>query len=132
MHHRLARPHRDPPERHRHAFGLERPLDEVVVADRGAAGGDEDIGAEVAGAADAVGGGLDGVGGDAEIDGLGALVTGQRPQRVAVGIDDLPGAGGLARHHQLVAGGQDGDLRPAAHGKLRDSSCRRRATDRGR
>ncbi len=63
-------------------------------------------------------GGLDGIGGDAEIDGLGAFVAGQRPQRVAVGIDDLSGAGGRARHHQFVAGGEHRDLRPAAHGKL--------------
>ena len=93
MHHRLARPHRDPPERHRDALGLQRLLDQVVVADRGAAGRDEDIGAAVAGAADALRGGLDGVGGDAEIDGLGAFGARQRPQRVAVGIDDLAGAG---------------------------------------
>ena len=79
VHHRLARPHRDPPERHGDALGLQRALDEVVVADRGAAHGDQDIGAGVAGAADAVGGGLDGVGGNAEIDGLGALGARQRP-----------------------------------------------------
>ena len=94
-------------------------LDQVVVADRGAAGRDQDIGAGVAGAADAVGGRLDRVGGNAEIDGLGALGARQRPQRIAVGIDDLAGAGRRARHHQFVAGGEHRDLRAAAHGKFR-------------
>ena len=95
VHHRLARPHRDLPERHGDALGLQRPLDEVVVADRGAAGRDQDIGAGLAGAADAGHGGFQGVGGNAEIDDVGALMARQRPQRIAVGIDDLPGAGGL-------------------------------------
>ncbi len=127
MHHRLARPHRDPPERHGDAFGLQRLLDKIVVADRSAAGGDEDIGAAVAGAADAQRGRLDGVGGNAEIDGLGAFVTGQRAQRVAVGIDDLSGAGSRARHDKFVASGEDCDLRPAAHGKIGivHASCQR-------
>ena len=90
MHHRLARTHRYPPERHGDAFGLQRLFDQVVVADRGATGGDEDIGAGLAGAPDAGRGVRNSVGGNAEIDGLGALLAGQRPQRLAVGIDNLP------------------------------------------
>ena len=119
VHHRLARPHRDPPERHGDAFSLQRLLDEVVVADRGAAGGDQDIGAAVAGPADSFRGGGDRVGGNPEIDGLGALGPRQRPQRIAVGIDDLPGAGDRARHHKFVAGGEHRDLRAAPHSQLR-------------
>ena len=119
VHHRLAGPHRDLPERHGDAFGFQRLLDEVVVSHRGAAGGDENVGAAVAGAADAQRGRLDGVGRNAEIDGFGAFLAGQCAQRIAVGIDDLTGARGRARHYQLVAGGEDGNLRPPAYGKLR-------------
>ena len=46
VHHRLAGPQRDLPERQRQAFGGERLLHQVVVADRGAAGGHQDVGAE--------------------------------------------------------------------------------------
>ena len=90
-----------------------------MVADRGAAHGDQDIGVRLARPADALRGGGDRVGGDPEIDDLGALGARQRPQAVAVGIDDLAGAGGYARHHQFVAGAEDGDFRAAAHRKLR-------------
>jgi len=79
VHHRLARPHRNPPERHRNAFGFERPLDEVVVPTEAPPVVTRNIGAQVPGAADAIRRGLEGVGGDAEIDGLGAFVTGQMP-----------------------------------------------------
>src|SRR6185369_1851783 len=58
-------------------------------------------------------------GGDSEIDDLGALGARQRPQAVAVGIDDLAGAGGYAGHHQLVAGAEHRDFRAAVHRKLR-------------
>ena len=94
MHHRLARPHRDAPERHRRALGLQRPLDQVVVADRGPAHGDQDICFKLAGAADALRGGGDRVGGDPEIDDLGALGARQRTDSVAVRIDDLARARG--------------------------------------
>ena len=67
VHHRLARPHRDHPERYGDALGLQRSLDKVVVADRGAAGRDQDIGAGLAGTADAGYGGFHGIGGNAEI-----------------------------------------------------------------
>ena len=93
MHHRLAWPHRDPPERHGDTFGLQGLLDEVVVADRSPARGDEDVGAAVASVADAPRGGLHGIGGDAEIDGLSPFLMGQRPQRIAIGIDDLSRTG---------------------------------------
>ena len=47
-HHRLARAQRDPPEIDRAARRLERGADEVVIADRRAAGGDEDVGLDAA------------------------------------------------------------------------------------
>ena len=62
------------------ALRLQRPLDEVMVADRGAAHGDQDIRFELARAADAFRGGGECVGGDAEIDDLGALGARQRPR----------------------------------------------------
>ena len=106
MHHRLARSHGDLPERHLDALGVQRLLDEIVVADRGAAGGNQNIGAAVARAANTLCGGLERVAGDAEIDGVGAFLTGQRAERIAVRIHDLTGTGDRARHHQFVAGGE--------------------------
>ena len=66
VHDRLARPHREPPERDRHAFGLERRIDQVMVADRGAAGRDQDRRRRRGGGCRR---GVDRVGGDAEVDG---------------------------------------------------------------
>ncbi len=40
-------------------------------------------------------------------------------KRIAVGIDDLAGAGRLAGHDQLVAGGEQRELRPPPHRQLR-------------
>ena len=51
VHHRPARTQSHLPERQREPFGGERPLHEVVVADRGPAGGDQYIGAEIVSAA---------------------------------------------------------------------------------
>ena len=81
----------DLPERDCDALRLQRWLDEVVITDRGATGRDQDVGAGIASAADALFGRFCRVSGDAEIDRLGALGAGQRPQRVTVGIDDLAG-----------------------------------------
>jgi len=50
---------------------------------------------------------------------LGASAAGQRPQRVAVGIDDLAGTGRRPRHHQLVAGRQHRDLGTTADRQVR-------------
>src|SRR3954469_24428424 len=119
VHHRLAWAHRDLPERHRDAFVPQRLLDQVVVADRCASGRDQDVGAALTGAADAGGGGLERVGGNTEVDGLGALAAGERVQGVAVGIDDLAVAGHGARHHQLVAGGENRDFRTPENAKVR-------------
>jgi len=48
MHHRFARTHRHFPERQIEPFGGQGPLYEVMVTDRGAAGCDKDIAAEIA------------------------------------------------------------------------------------
>ena len=71
------------------------------------------------GAPDALCGSRDRVGGNAEIDDFGAFGPRQRPQPIAIGIDDLAGAGGRARHDQFVAGGQHCDLRAATYRNLR-------------
>ena len=90
-----------------------------MVADRGAAGRHQDIGAGLARPADACGGGLHGVGGHPKVDRVGAFGPCQRAQGIAVGIDDLAGAWGLAGHDELVAGGEQRKLRPLPHRQLR-------------
>ena len=71
------------------------------------------------GPADAARCGLKGIGGNAELDGFGAFGAGERPQRVAIGIDDLARARRLAWHDQLIAGGEDRNFWPAADGEKR-------------
>ncbi len=58
---------------------------------------------------------LDRVAGDAELDGLAAAGGDEGGKRHAVGADDLIRPHRLARHDQLVPGGEDGDARPPPH-----------------
>ena len=53
--------------------------------------------------------------GDRQHDRLAARGAHQRGQRVRVGADDAARRDRLARHGDLVAGGQDGDARAAVH-----------------
>ena len=115
VHQGLSGAQSHPPEAELHAFRAERRLDEVVVADRGAAEGDEEIRSRRPGAAHGVPQGADIVGGDAEIDGLGAGLLTEGGEREAVRGDDLIPFGPLARPHQFVAGREHGQPRPAAH-----------------
>ena len=56
---------------------------------------------------------------NAEVDHFRALGAGQRPQRVAIGIDDLAESRRFAGHHQFIAGGEQSDLWPPADGQER-------------
>ena len=114
-HQRLAGPHGDLPEVQREALVLERIADQVVLAHRGAAGGDKQVRAARAGGE--AGERFRVVAGDAEVDRLATAPFDHRAQRVGVGANDLALAQRLARHHDLVAGGQQGDARLAADRK---------------
>ena len=110
---RLSGPHGDLPEVHHHAAALQALDDQVVVADRGAARGHQHVGA-----GDRIGDRGDRlarVGGDRQHGGQAAGGAHQRGQRVRVGGDDAAGRDRLARHGDLVTGGQDGDARAAMH-----------------
>ncbi len=114
---RLAGPHRDLPEGELEATHAQRVLDQVVVADGGAAGGDEGIQT------------LDGldpgsqrrrlVGGDAEVDRLAAPEPDHGGEGGGVRADDLARPRRLARPAQLVARRQDAHARSAPHGQPR-------------
>ena len=90
-------------------------LHEVVVADRGAAEREQQIGAGRARGVDAAFERRETVARDAEVDRLAAGVADERRERERVGGDDLVGTGVLARPHELVAGRQDRDPRLAPH-----------------
>ena len=93
-----------------HAFGRERPVDEIIIADRSAAGRHQNIGVEIARAPHRLDRLIELVGHDAEIDEVGAFGADQRRKRKAVRIDDLAGSGLGAGRHQFVAGREQRDL----------------------
>ncbi len=118
-----------------HAARLQRRGDEVVVADRGAADGDDDVGVPRAG--EVLVQALARVAGDAQLLRLGAGLLGERPHAQVVGGDDLPRPRPLAGPHQLVAGGEDGNAGTAAdrhravpHGGRQRQLARTEATAR--
>ncbi len=89
-------------------------MHQVVVADAGAAGGDQQVDA-----GHLIGDGGDGVAvvaGDRQHDRLAAAGAHQGGQGVRVGTDDAAGGDRLAGQRDLVAGGQDRDARAAMHG----------------
>ena len=104
MHHRPAGAQRHLPERQRESLGRERPLHEVVIADRGATRSDEDIGAHLARTPHPCGGLGKAVGHDAKVDNLTPLPARERHCGVAVGIDDFAETRRGAGHDQFVAG----------------------------
>ena len=125
----------DPPDRerparlHRHLPEVDAPdlaqhaLDEVVVADRDAAGGEHDV-RRAGGLEEALAEALADVGHDAEVERLGAGCLDHAAEREAVRVVDLPGSTGLARLHHLVAGGEQGDARPPVHPHLGEAERR--------
>ena len=98
-------------------------LDEVVVADRDAAGGEHDV-RRAGGLEQALAEALAHVGHDAEVERLGAGSLDHAAEREAVRVVDLPGSPRLARLHHLVAGGEQGDARPAVHRDLGEAERR--------
>ena len=112
----------------------ERRLHEIVVADRGAAERDEDVGAGLARGAMRCVERLERVAGDAEIDRprrrprstIAATADRRSRRRSGRGRRCSPGA------HQLVAGGEDRDARPAPDRERRRGPWRRRARGRAR
>ena len=97
-----------------HALPRQRRLHEVVLADGGAAEGDEEIRARLARRLDPALEVVEAVAGDAEVDRLAPGARDERGERDEVGGDDLVGAGRLAGPDELVARGEDRDARPAA------------------
>ncbi len=87
-----------------------------MIADRGATERDDEVGPRRTGAGDGVAQGGEIVGDDAEIDRLGPGLRGEGGERQPVRSDDLVPGRRLARPHQFVAGGDDGDARAAAQG----------------
>ena len=78
VHQRLSGPQGHAPEAEIHALAAQGLLHEVVLADRGAAEGDEDVGARIPRRLDALVEGFERVPGNAEIDGLGAGLLGHQ------------------------------------------------------
>ncbi len=74
-----------------------------MIPGRGAAAGDQDVGA--AGAVGRRGDGAHLIDGDAKVDGFRAPAGDRGGQRESVGADDLIRAGDGARRDELIAGG---------------------------
>ena len=105
----------NPPERQCHAFGRKRLLHEIVVADGGAADGDEDVGAAFAGAPDGGDGVVEPVGDDAEIGHVGAFGARERSRAHSRWRRRSARAPVRARRHQFVAGREQRDFRAPVH-----------------
>ncbi len=124
-HQRFSRAHGDAPEIKLHAFGLQRRLHEIVVADRCAAECHQHVGLCRHGLAD---GGADQrviVSDDAEIENVGSGSPGKGRDPEGVRGDDLRRLRRASGRQQFVAGGKDGDERPAIDGKRGMVHCRR-------
>src|SRR5208282_4242371 len=111
-----------------HAGGDERLLDKVVVADRGAAEGHENVGLCVERLVDRGVQGAQVVAGDAEVDRDAAAGLDDPGYGEIVRCDDLRGAERLAGRDQLVAGRQDRDARGTSD-RQRDVIGRRSQRD---
>ena len=117
------------PRLHRHLPEVDAPdlaqhaLDEVVVADRHAAGGEHDV-RRAGRLEEALAKALAHVGHDAEVERLGAGSLHHAAEREAVRVVDLPGVPRLPRLHDLVPGGEQGDAGPAVHPDLGEAERR--------
>ena len=119
MHQRLPRAHRDAPEAKLHAEPHQRLLDEIVVADRGAAERDEHVRVAVLGARDRrfdIGGRI---ARNAEVERNAARGGDEPGDREIVRRHDLRRPGRFAGRHELVAGRENRDPRPTAHRQRR-------------
>ena len=99
-----------------HAERVQRGRDEIVIADGGAADGDEHVG--VGARSPSLSARSLGVARDAEDARRGSGRCRQRGKADRVGGDDLIGARQRAGRHQLVAGRQNGDAGAPADGNL--------------
>src|ERR1044071_3186819 len=115
MHHRAAWTQCDTPERQVEPLRGECALYEVVLADRGAARRDKNVGAPYASPVDRRRNVLNAVARDAEIVDVGALGARKADEREAVGINDLTGFWRAARWYQFVAGSEHSNLRLTVH-----------------
>ena len=119
---RTSRLHRDLPEVD--ASDLpQHALDQVVVADRDAAGSEHDV-RRAGGLEETLAEALADVGHDAEVERLGAGALDHAAERVAVRVVDLSRATRLARLHHLVSGGEQGDAGPTVYPQLGEAERR--------
>jgi hypothetical protein len=100
-------------ERERAAELGEGPLDQIVIADRDPARGDDDVGAQGLRERAAQRGGI--VGGDAVIESDAPGRFDLRGEHQAVAAHDLPRPRAHAERHELVAGAHDRDHGPPVH-----------------
>ncbi len=110
---RFSRAHGDLVEIQLEPAPAEHLAHQIMVADRRPAHGHQKIGA--ARPRQRFRQAFRGVAGNAQAHGLAAHRGDVGRKSQAVGGNDLAGADGLARHHDLVAGGDEGDAGPAAH-----------------
>src|SRR5215471_2688780 len=115
MHHWAAGAQRDTPERQFQTFSCERPLDQVVLADRGATCGHENVCIELPCAAHGGRDVLDTVPNDTEFMHFGSVKACKRRESKSVREDDLAFLWRAARWHQFVAGTEYGHLRSPVH-----------------
>ena len=116
-HQGLARAHRDFPEIDVEPVFGEDAAHEVVLADRDAAGADQEVDPACGGGKAAQRVGV--VGRVADEDRHAAAGGDEGGERQRVRADDLVRADRVARHDDLVAGREDPDARPAMHEKPR-------------
>ena len=107
----------DAPEAEFHSAPGEGRAHEVVLADRRAAERHEDVRASPLGREDAILEGLDGVERDSKVERFPSGFLHHRADGVGVRRHDLVGSRLLSGPHQLVAGREDRDAGPAAHGQ---------------
>src|SRR5262245_24208275 len=113
VHHGLAGPNRHFPEGKVEPFGSQCLLDEVIVADRGATGCDQDVALELSRKADGGCRFAETVGSNTKVGRLAAFMLGQGHRGKAVRIDDFSWARIGSGHDQFVTGGKHGDAWPS-------------------
>ena len=86
-----------------------------MLADRGATGGEQDVGFGLSGLPNARDDVFDTVLGDAEFQNLGGFGSGEGRERLAAGMNDLPFLELRARRHEFIAGAENSDARRPVH-----------------
>ncbi len=106
-HQRFARAHGDGPEILHEPFIGQRVAHQIMGADAGAAGGEQQIG--MGGAGGGLGDGVAVIGGDGQDQRNGALGADEGGEGVGVRADDAAGRDRGAGERNFIAGGEDGD-----------------------